>query len=129
MKECPWAVNLTCSLNKGVGALSSVSAFNHVRAPTFVYVHQAQGAASGKRACIRALPAHIHLKTFTNALHCLSHKARLRLAQRVGASLRVNFNPIQEIEPKVGGGRSFARVQCIPIGPDPPPVLGLMSHQ
>ena len=38
-KEHPLAVYLTCSLNRGVGALSSVSAFNIERVPTFVYVY------------------------------------------------------------------------------------------
>ena len=36
----PWALHLTFSKNRGVGALSSVSAFSPERAPTFVYVHK-----------------------------------------------------------------------------------------
>ena len=39
-KVRPWALHLTFSPNRGVGALSSVSAFNLERAPTFVYVHK-----------------------------------------------------------------------------------------
>ena len=49
------AVHLTCSPNRGVGAPSSVSASNPERAPTFVYIH------SSKCACVRALPAHLHV--------------------------------------------------------------------
>ena len=39
-KVRPWALHLTFSPNRGVGALSSVSAFNLERAPTFVYVNK-----------------------------------------------------------------------------------------
>ena len=39
-KVRPWALHLTFSPNRGVGALSSVSAFNLERVPTFVYVHK-----------------------------------------------------------------------------------------
>ena len=37
-REHPWAMHLTCLLNRGVSALLGVSAFNPERAPTFVYV-------------------------------------------------------------------------------------------
>ena len=33
MKEHPWVEHLTCLPKRGVGALLSVSAFNHERAP------------------------------------------------------------------------------------------------
>ena len=39
-KVRPWALHLTFSPNRGVGALSSVSAFNLERAPTFTQVAQ-----------------------------------------------------------------------------------------
>ena len=54
---CTWAVHLTrsacapdltCSLNRGMGALSSVSTFNPKRVPTFIYVHVLYAAASAR---------------------------------------------------------------------------------
>ena len=40
MIECPWVEHLTSLPKTGVGTLSSVSAFNHERAPMYVCLHQ-----------------------------------------------------------------------------------------
>ena len=66
-KVRPWALHLTFSPNRGVGALSSVSAFNLERAPTFVYVHKKRNSSDRAASTRESKPSqHIYIAGVTS---------------------------------------------------------------